>query len=120
MGSTRLMSAAGDVTIAWDDDSEELITGLIRKKMAEGMAFFVVSPRLGGLLPPRRKKLGKSADLSKLDAVVVSDADFAELLKSGAATMTAATGKVETVKRAKTPEEAAKADTVAVKPMKGG
>lgn len=121
MPSTRLMCSDGDVTLAWDDDNAEMMIGLIKKKMEEGMSFFIVTPRLGGLIRPKRTPVKKNTDLTKHNAVVVSDADFGEMIAKGVvSSQKAPSGQIETIKRADTPEEAAKSDTVAVRPARGG
>ena len=121
MPSTRLMCSDGDVTLAWDEDNADMMIEIIKKKMAEGMSFFIVTPRLGGLIRPKRTPVKKSTDLTKHNAVTVSDADFAAMITSGVVSaQKAPSGLIETVKRADTPEDAAKSDTVAVRPARGG
>lgn len=120
IGSMRLMCPGGDVTLAWDEDSEERMIATIQKKMDEGMSFFVVQPRLGGIIPAKRTKVTKRTDLSKFNAVVVSDADFADLITSNAVTASSSSGPIETTHRAETAKEVARSNTVATRPLKGG
>lgn len=121
MPQTTLMCAGGDVTFVWDEASEKQIIELIKKKMADGMAFFIVEPRLGGLIKPKRTKVKSLKDL-KQNMVTVADADFAELIGAGAMVAAAGDPKAqhEVVARAATPEEVAKSETIAVTPKRGG
>lgn len=115
------MNEMGDTTIAWDEDSDNMMRGLIQKKMDEGFTFFIVKPRLGGIIRPKRTKLKKVGDLKDNRAVSVADQDFAAIISSGhVSTMKKPEGEIETVGRAKTAEQASKASTVAVSPRRGG
>jgi hypothetical protein len=116
-----LMDGSGDTTIAWDDDQDDMLREFIAKKMAEGWSFFIVKPRLGGLIAPKRTKLKSIDDLKETDrAVSVGDADFRKLLASGVDLARRPPGALETIKRAESAAEAASASTIAVRPRAGG
>ena len=122
MKTLTLLNERGDTTLAWDEDSDERMIALIDQKMKEGMTFFLLKPRAVASLPPLKTKLKKAKEALPERAVVLSDADFAAMLTSGAATTAdAPSGDLETVGTAKTGKEAVRHGTVAgAKPLKGG
>lgn len=122
MGSVTLLDRTGDSTLAWSDENDDNVRQVIEKKLAEGWSFFILKPRIGGLIAPKKTPLKKFKDLPEdARAVSMSDADFMTLLQEGfASKVTRADGTLETSGRAKTAAEAAKTDTVGVKPRRGG
>lgn len=121
MRSTTLLNEQGDVTLVWTEDQDEEMEAVIEKKMAEGVAFFIVEPRFFGLLPPKRIEITEASMARKHRAIAVRDADFARLFEAG---------KIEAVptgdaplkgsRKAKSAKEAAQSQTVAVKSRRGG
>ena len=120
--ATTFLNQRGDVTIAWTEDQDETMRAIIEKKMGEGVVFFIIQPRLGGIIAPKKKRIKTMRDLKKDDrAVAVDDEDFAKVLFAGTAQVVETpAGEVGTTKRAETAAEAAGAETVAVKPRRGG
>ena len=122
MGSVTLLDRTGDSTLAWSDENDDNVRAVIERKMTEGWSFFILKPRIGGLIAPKRTPLKKFKELpEEARAVSMSDADFMTLLEEGFATKAErAASSLQTTGRAKTAAEAARADTVAVKPRRGG
>lgn len=81
---TLLDNSCGDVTVGWDEENDETFIALIEKKMAEGMTFYTIEPRLFGLIP-MKTKLKSSEDALKQRTVIVSDSDFNDIILSGKA-----------------------------------
>lgn len=78
-----ILNETGDTTIVWTDDRDAEMEAIIRKKMAEGITFFIIEPRFYGLLPPKKTQLTDAADASKHRALSIPDADFARFVESG-------------------------------------
>jgi hypothetical protein len=95
---------------------------IIAKKMAEGITFFIIEPRFGGLAAPRRTKLENVADARDHRALAIKDEDFARFVgEAETATVTKTPpASVKTVRRARTAKEAASTETVGVRQMRGG
>jgi hypothetical protein len=117
-----IMDSSGDTTIGWSEDQDDIMRAFIEKKMADGWSFFLLKPRLGGYLPPRRMKLTRLADLAADDrAISVTDADFRQLLEAGIGIGKRMPGMIETDGRAATADAVLKSPrTLAIKPKKGG
>lgn len=116
-----ILNDCGDQTIVWDESSDERMTEIIRKKMEQGVIFFVVEPRFFGLLPAKKTELKNADDARKHRALSIRDEDLQAFVSDGAGEVTKTPpAQVKTVRKATKPEEVAKAESVAVKPMKGG
>lgn len=121
MRSLTILNDRGDVTIVWEEDSDDKMEAIIEEKMKQGVIFFIIEPRLGGLAAPKKTKLGDAADAKNYRALAIRDEQFASFVSSGAgeAIKTPET-KAVTVRKAKTAKEVATSETVAVKQMQGG
>jgi hypothetical protein len=116
-----ILNDRGDQTIVWDESSDEFWIEVIRKKMAEGIVFFAIEPRFFGLLPPRKTALKTAEESLKHRAVTLSDQDMARLIADGKGDVVRTPdAPAQTVRKVTDPVEAAKTETVAVKPMRGG
>ncbi|WP_192246128.1 hypothetical protein [Mesorhizobium silamurunense] len=116
-----ILNEAGDQTIVWDESSDDTMTEIIRKKMAQGIQFFIIEPRFFGLLPPKRTPLTDADEARKHRALAIKDEDIARFVGEGGGDVVKTPDKpVQTVRKAKNPEEVAKSESVGVKPMRGG
>ncbi|WBU27509.1 hypothetical protein OOZ54_12475 [Rhodopseudomonas palustris] len=122
MRALTLLNLSGDVTIVWEPENDEKMLPLIEAKMKQGFTFFLIEPRLGGLAPPDASKpLKKAADALKHRALAIRDGDFEALVSAGGAALVPTPSKpARTVRKAKTPADVVKAESVAVQPMRGG
>lgn len=119
--SLTMLNETGDTTIVWDEDQDDAMEAIIAKKMAAGMSFFIVEPRFFGLMPPKRTPLKHPDEARKHRALSIKDEDLSRFVSDGAGDVAPTPpGEVKTVRRAKTAKEAASAQTVGVKPLKGG
>lgn len=119
--STTILNDHGDVTIVWTEDQDAAVVEVIRKKMSEGVAFFIIEPRMFGLLPPKRTRLKDADEARRHRALAVGDEDFGKLLSSGIAdTARTPAAPVKGSRKSKNPEEVAKSQSVGVRPMRGG
>ena len=119
--ATTILNEAGDQTIVWTEDRDDEMVEIIKKKMAQGIVFFVIEPRFFGLLPSRRTELKEADEARKHRALAIRDEDFRKFVSDGDGEVVKTPDKpVQTVRRAKDATDAAKSETVGVKPMKGG
>lgn len=131
--SITLLNKSGDITISWDDEDQEKVQELVRRKMEEGYSFFIVrEPGMRGAAPKLKAEdeLSHRAANNKLHvsntvgAEQLDDADlmialqdrvirFSRSVKTGVQ-------KKKAVRRATTAVEVVKAQTVAIRPIAGG
>ena len=128
------LNMSGDVTIAWDESNREQIIELVRRKMAQGYSFFVLTPRVIPVLGNKKVKLKKESQLDKAVGIVVpddqidalvaqlGDVDVADAVRHGHAGIAKAPSsrKLDSTRRAKTAEEVVTSQCVAVRPVVGG
>lgn len=116
------LNETGDTTIMWEADNDERMQAIIEKKMAEGFTFSIIEPRMGGIVPPDASKpLKKFKDATKHRALSMRDEDFERMVADGAADLVKTPAQpVKTVRKAKNAGEVAKAESVAVRPARGG
>lgn len=127
------LNMSGDITITWDKDNEAAILALVEKKMKEGFSFFIIKPRLLGLLGHKKVAATSVQDVKAAGRAVVQDADFnalvsrmhdadvSELVHQGQAHLAkAATSQKESTRRAMSAAEVLCHQTVAVRPVVGG
>lgn len=116
-----LLNSHGDITLIWEEGQDALMLSTIEKKMAEGVTFFVIEPRLGGIVPPTVSPLAEPSEALRRRAVSVSDPDFAKLVGiEGVAAIKTPEKPIKTVRRAKSAQEVVTNETVAVRPARGG
>jgi hypothetical protein len=117
-----ILNETGDVTITWDEDADERILPIIVKKMAAGIAFFLIEPRMGGLVAPDTSKpLKKITDALKHRALSMKDEDFESMVAEGKAELVRTpAAPARTVRKAKTAREVTTGESVGVQPMRGG
>ncbi|MBY3155300.1 hypothetical protein HFO56_23540 [Rhizobium laguerreae] len=116
-----LLNNSGDSTITWEKDNDEVMRALIEKKMAEGMAFFVIHPKALGFIPRPKSRISDVDEIMKRRSVAVKDQDFAEIIASGLAGV-AERPEIDT-ERAEQCHDAAKiarSQSIGVMPMRGG
>jgi hypothetical protein len=116
-----MLNESGDNTIAWTEDRDDEMEEIIARKMAQGVTFFIIEPRFFGFFPPKKTKLESAGDARRHRILSIPDEDFARFVESGAGELVPTPdAPVKTLRKAKTAAEAARAETVGVKPMKGG
>lgn len=117
-----LLNEAGDVTIVWDEADDEKMIAIIEKKLAEGVVFFLIEPRLGGLMPPKKTALRQADDALRQRAVSIHDEDVARFLETSATaeTMKSPEKPVRARKRSTDPKEIAASESVGVRQLRGG
>lgn len=117
-----ILNETGDVTITWDAENDERMLPLIEAKMKAGFTFFLIEPRMGGLVAPDTSKpLKKVKDALKYRALSMKDEDFEGLVAEGKADLVR-TPEVpaRTTRKARTAREVTTGESVAVQPMRGG
>lgn len=119
--AVTILNEQGDQTIVWTEDRDEAMVEIIRKKMAEGIVFFVIEPRFFGLLPSKKTELKNADEARKHRALAIRDEDFAKFVGDGKGDVVKTPDEpIRGSRKAASAEEAAKSESVGVKPMKGG
>lgn len=139
--SITWLNMTGDVSITWDDSNRDAVMELVKKKMAQGYSFFVIKPRALRVLGTKKEPLKKPEQLKNACGVVVPDSQVQSMLADMAQTSAkvddadievalqkghlrlvkpASAKTQETVKRASTPQEVVKHQSVAIRPVVGG
>jgi hypothetical protein len=110
-----MLNERGDTTIYWSADRDAEVERIIEKKMAEGCVFFICEDR--GL----RTRLEDPKEARRHRALAIPDEDWERFCgEEGAGVTKTPAEPVKTVRKAKTAKEVASAQSVGVKPMKGG
>lgn len=119
--ATTILNKCGDTTIAWTEDRDEEMAAIIAKKMAEGITFFIIEPRLGGFLPSKKTKLTDPAQAMKGRTLSIPDEDFLAFVSDGKGeTIKTPSARVKSVKVSRDPKEVARSESVGVQPRQGG
>ncbi|WP_027578405.1 hypothetical protein [Bradyrhizobium sp. Ai1a-2] len=117
-----ILNETGDVTITWDAENDDRMLEIIAKKMKAGITFFLIEPRIGGLVAPDTSKpLKKVKDSLKHRALSMKDEDFEAMVSEGKAELVQTpAAPARTVRKAETAREVAAGESVGVRPMRGG
>lgn len=112
-----MMDSSGDTSFGWDAADDEWVIPMIRAKMAAGYTFWIVERN-----PLREVRLERAEALGENRHVIIKDTAARELFEQGRIGLASITehGEAKTLRRARTPEEAAGNDTVAHRPLRGG
>lgn len=116
-----MLNELGDTTLAWDESADAEMLEVIRRKMAEGITFFLIEPRLEGLASPTKTPLSEPEEALKHRAVSIRDEDLARFVSTGKVRAIRTPRKPAVmVKIADTAEEAVRGETVATRRHSGG
>lgn len=119
MGALTMLNECGDTTIAWTPDRDHEMEQIIQKKMDEGVMFYVIDPRMG-----TRARLTEAGEANRHRLLAIPDEDMIKFVSSGTPGTAAAVATPEkparNPRRTKNAKEAAKSETVAVRPRAGG
>lgn len=116
-----LLNESGDTTVVWTEEQDDQMVEIIRKKMAEGITFYVVEPRFFGILPPKKTPLVKAEQATEKRALAIRDEDLIRFVSDGGGQFVKTPAeKVSGTKREKDPEKVAKSQSVGIRPMAGG
>jgi hypothetical protein len=116
-----MLNECGDTTIPWTEDRDEEMEAIIKKKMAEGITFFVVIRGQGQTLTKRGPQLVDATDARKQRALVIPDEDLAKFVSSGAGEVTTAPDTpVKKSMVSRSAKEISKNESVGVKQRRGG
>ncbi len=113
-----LMDDAGHTSFGWDAEDDEWVLPMIRLKMAEGYVFWIVRRN-----PLREVRLERVEDVRESRHVIIRDQAARTLFEQGRIGIAASIDDeedVETLRRARTPEEAVSHDTIAHRGLRGG
>lgn len=128
------LNSTGDITISWEKDKEAEMLALIEKKMKEGYTFFILKPRMGGLLGNKKVAVESIEQVRKAGSVVATDAlaksvvmnlgddDVSQAVAAGNAGLVSTLKKatMETVGRAISAAEVVTNQSIAIRPISGG
>jgi len=118
-----MLNEQGDVTIEWSEEEDAAMTEIIERKMAAGVAFYIIAKRKPGqrgrVAGPRL--LSDPADALKHRSLSIRDEDLSRFVLEGKGTVVPTSPEpVKTVRRAKTARDVASGHSVGVRPMRGG
>lgn len=112
-----LMDGSGHTSFGWDAEDDAWVIPMIRQKMAEGFVFWIVRRN-----PMREVQLQRVEDVQDLRHVIIRDQGARTLFEQGRIGIVGSTGddEIEAVRRARTPEEVVRNDTLARRGHVGG
>lgn len=121
MSAMTLLNELGDVTIVWQEENDADMERLIQAKMNAGVTFFLLTPRMGGIVPPDRRRLKNAAEARKHRALSIPDEEVAKFVADGKAdvvpTPSAPARKTRVSRSAK---EVAAGESIGIRPRSGG
>ncbi|MCW2195129.1 hypothetical protein AB7M45_007900 [Bradyrhizobium elkanii] len=117
-----ILNETGDVTITWEAENDERMLPIIERKMKSGVTFFLIEPRMNGLVAPDTSKpLKKVKDALKHRALSMKDEDFETMVAEGKAELVQTpAAPARTIRKASTAREVVKSESVGVQQMRGG
>lgn len=116
-----LLNNSGDSTITWEKENDEVMRDLIEKKMKQGVAFFVIPPKVMGFIPRPKSRVTDVDAIMKRRSVSVKDEDFAAIIASGLAGITDRPEiDTERAVQCHDPAVVARSQSIGVMPMRGG
>lgn len=119
--ATTILNETGDTTIVWTDDRDAEMEEIIRRKMSEGVTFFIIEPRFMGFLPPKRTKLDDASKANQHRALSIPDADFAKFVESGSGeAVSTPRESVRGSRVSRDASEVARSESVGTRPLRGG
>lgn len=130
------LNMTGDITISWDAENRDAVLALVEEKMRQGYSFFIMKPRLFGLLGHTKHRAGSIDAIAKHGKVVMADEEAARILDKTQVNDAAVEGalargqirlvgsevntSIDTVRRAKDPHDVVQHQSVAVRRIVGG
>lgn len=132
--SITFLNMTGDITISWDARNEEAILALVEKKMKEGYSFFILKPRVFGLLGNKKVPVTSLQQAREAGSVMMADqaaegvlaklddADLEAAVAAGKANVVRRTSSssLDTARRARTAREVVQNPSVGVRRVVGG
>lgn len=118
--STTILDLTGDTTVAWNEESDEQMTAIIKKAMERGVTFFILEAMPDGTYQ-RGERLWEADEAAKHRALTIPDADFSRMVGEGKAiaVKTPAAPRRST-KVSRDPSEVARSQSIGVQPRAGG
>jgi hypothetical protein len=77
------LNMSGHSTLTWTKKNDEMMRALIETKLKQGFAFWLLKPRVGGLLGERRVRLKNIDQAMDARKVSMDDEDFARIISEG-------------------------------------
>jgi hypothetical protein len=122
--SLVLLNERGDTTLTWNEDQDDAIEEIVRRKMAAGVTFYIVPKRKPGQRGrvAGAKKLTDPANAREHRALSIPDDDFSKFVLEGKgeAIQSPAPQKIENAKRATSAREVARGHSIGVQQRRGG
>lgn len=116
-----MLNEMGDLTILWDEENDEAMEELIQRRMNDGVTFFIIEPRFGGLVAPAKRELKKSKDAKKYRALSIPDEEVAKFVEEGKAEIVPTPAEpVRKSRVSRSAKEVAKSESVGVRQRRGG
>src|SRR6185312_4466693 len=114
--SLTMLNESGDTTISWTEDLDDQIEDIVRKKMAEGCAFFIIERDNNGVRSP----LADAADAKKHRALAIPDEDLRKFVNGGATATVTPDAPIKSSRKSTDAKDIARSDSVGVRPRRGG
>ena len=114
------LTGDGDLTFGWEANDDRWVIPMIQKKMDEGYVFWIIRRN-----PMREVKVRTAQEAEETRNIIIKDADARILFEQGRIGLvrnTVAGRDAELIRerRARSAEDAARSDTVAHRPARGG
>jgi len=118
--SVTFLDCSGDVTLVWDETTDEKMLKIIEDRIAKGWVFYVLKPRTIPMLPPKKVKARTIDEVKEAGSVIIMDKDVNLLFSNGDIRTATPANDLDVVKRSTDSREIVRSQTAAVKPARGG
>jgi hypothetical protein len=121
MSAMTLLNELGDLTIVWEPQNDAEMESLIQRRMDAGITFFLIEPRMGGIVAPDRKRLKKPADARKHRALSIPDDEVAKFVADGKAEVVPTpAAPVRKSRVSRSAKEVAAGESIGIRQRSGG
>lgn len=118
------LNMSGHSTLTWTKKNDEMMRSLIEAKLKAGFAFWILKPRVGGLLGERRVRLKNIEQAMDARKVSMDDEDFAKLISEGGVQLISTPDRpsnaLDGARQSKDPAEIASSRSIGVRAYSGG
>lgn len=118
--SVTFLNEMGDVTLGWTYHNDEAMYNIIKKKMDEGMTFFIIDKKFWGL-HTQKKEITSPMDAFKNRSIIMDDDDFKQAFDNGSLRLYKKTQtEIQTIGVAKDAREVVQNHSIGITQRRGG
>jgi hypothetical protein len=122
--SLTFLNNSGHSALTWSPKVDEVMREVIKRKLKEGWAFWILKPRALGFLPDRKIKVRTLEQAMESRSLSMDDDDFARLITEGTVQLVSTPerpdGWTDGAVQSKDPADIAVSNAIGVRNLSGG